>query len=192
VEPQGAMTRESDTEPLLSREYPVRELQRLGRDPVEITSEGPENQAIAEAFGLEGISSLSAVFTAQPQGKFLHINGEVRARVTQICVVSLEPFDSEVREPVDVRFSDDPALYNAQDKDLPGNEAEWSDPPDPIAGETIDLGALALEHLALALDPHPRKPGVEFQPGAEQIQADGEEESPFAALKALQHVDKPE
>ncbi len=52
------------------------------------------------------------------------------------------------------------------------------DPPDPIEGGRIDLGALVVEHLALEIDPFPRKPGVVFEPPA-----GGEPPSPFAALR---------
>jgi hypothetical protein len=39
------------------------------------------------------------------------------------------------------------------------------DPPEPIVDGIIDLGAVTLEFLALALDPYPRKPGVSFDAG---------------------------
>jgi hypothetical protein len=35
----------------------------------------------------------------------LAVTGEMRARVTQICVVTLDPFDSEIVEPIDVKFA---------------------------------------------------------------------------------------
>jgi uncharacterized metal-binding protein YceD (DUF177 family) len=59
-------------------------------------------------------------------------------------------------------------------------DPEADDPPDVLEGETIDVSGYVLEHLALELDPFPRKPGAVFEnplPTAEI--------SPFAALKAL-------
>ena len=54
--------------------------------------------------------------------------------------------------------------------------------PDPLVGDSIDIGALATEYLILGVDPHPRKPGIAFDaPKAE----DAAEGSPFAALAAL-------
>jgi hypothetical protein len=65
--------------------------------------------------------------------------------------------------------------------------AELPDPPDPIIGGRIDLGALAAEFLSLGLDPYPRKPGVDFE--APEGDAPGEE-SPFAALGKLRRPER--
>ncbi len=59
--------------------------------------------------------------------------------------------------------------------------AQGEDPPDEIVGGTVDLGALTAEFLALGLDPHPRKPGVDFSFEA----ADDRALSPFAVLEKL-------
>ena len=63
-----------------------------------------------------------------------------------------------------------------------------SDPPDAIVNGAIDLGALAVEFLTLALDPYPRKPGAEFAASDGAGLADhGDQDSgnPFAALAKL-------
>ncbi len=36
------------------------------------------------------------------------------------------------------------------------------EPPEPLVGGTVDLGAIATEFLILGIDPYPRKPGAEF------------------------------
>ncbi len=54
------------------------------------------------------------------------------------------------------------------------------DPPDEIVDRKIDVGALTAEFLALGLDPHPKKPGVEFEPVIEDSDA-----SPFDELARL-------
>lgn len=84
------------------------------------------------------------------------VTGTVRARLTQISVVSLEPFESDLIEPVDLTFSDD-----ASDDHAATHDPE-ADPPDPIVNGQIDLGAITAEFLALALDPYPRKAGEVF------------------------------
>jgi uncharacterized metal-binding protein YceD (DUF177 family) len=61
-------------------------------------------------------------------------------------------------------------------------DLEAPDPPDLLEGEEIDVEAYVVEHLALAIDPFPRKPGVEF----EYMDKDAAEVSPFAVLKNLQ------
>ena len=86
--------------------------------------------------------------------------------MTQVCVVSLEPFPSTIDEDVDVRFvartgdsaarrlSKEPETYSMADEDE----------SDPIIDGKIDLGALAAEFFALGLDPYPHKPGASFNP----------------------------
>ena len=54
------------------------------------------------------------------------------------------------------------------------------DPPDVLASDEIDLVGYLVEHLALEIDPFPRKPGAEFD-----YKPDVAEESPFAVLKRL-------
>jgi uncharacterized metal-binding protein YceD (DUF177 family) len=116
--------------------------------------------------------------------------GRVTATVVQTCVVTLEPFETQIDEPFEIAFAPEAeakAAYEAAMAELEAASdkarllAEQPDPPDPIVDGRIDLGALACEFLALALDPHPRKPGVEFPGHCE----DEERPSPFAALAKL-------
>ena len=110
----------------------------------------------------------------------MRVVGEVHGEVTQTCIVSLDPFPVEIEEPIDVKFA--PA---APERKAPARAEEvilleMDDEPDPIVDGQIDLGALAGEFLALALDPYPRKPGVEFTPPKID-----DEDSPFDALTEL-------
>jgi hypothetical protein len=150
---------------------------------------------------LPGINSLEATFKIARIGRYIHVTGTVRARVTQICVVSLDPFDSDIVEPVEVRFvSAPPAAAPARVKGDPKTrrrgvqemeppplavEEGEEDPPDVIVDGRIDMGALAAEFLAMGLDPYPRKPGVEFTPPEPEPEVD----SPFAALGDLRKPD---
>ena len=55
------------------------------------------------------------------------------------------------------------------------------EPPEPLIGGKLDLGAIATEFLILGIDPYPRKPGAQFSPP----KADDAGAHPFAALEAL-------
>jgi uncharacterized metal-binding protein YceD (DUF177 family) len=148
---------------------------------------GPDERAALAALNrLPAIASLTATFAARRGGRgSVHVTGAVHAEVTQVCVVSLEPFPATVDEPIDVRFAPAEQARPARR----GGEAEaealvelgGEDPPDPIVDGAIDLGALAAEYFALGLDPYPRKPGVAFTPPEPPDGAD----SPFAALGEL-------
>ena len=69
------------------------------------------------------------------------------------------------------------------------------DPPETFIGDSVDLGGLVLEHLAMAIDPYPRKAGEEFPADevssrVEQEESDPTKQSPFAVLEALKREDE--
>jgi uncharacterized metal-binding protein YceD (DUF177 family) len=134
---------------------------------------------VAGLGAVKDIKALSAVFDVTRQGTKVHIGGHVSAKVAQTCVVTLEPIENAVEEEVDVLFA--PPAGEAK---LAANEnapLEAADPPEPLVGGTVDLGALATEFLVIGVDPYPRKPGVEF--GSLKVGDDGPRH--FAALEAL-------
>jgi uncharacterized metal-binding protein YceD (DUF177 family) len=145
--------------------------------------------AVADVGGLRAVLSVQASFDVTPKsgGRF-HVAGQVRARVGQTCVVTLEEMESEIDEPIDLIFA--PPEQIPQMADLV-DEAEQSedtpDPPEPIENGIIDLGRLATDALYLGVDPYPRKPDAVFEP---LVEAADPEDHPFAALKALKVAPK--
>ncbi len=74
-----------------------------------------ELAALAALNRLPAIASLTASFTVRRSGRGgARATGEVHAEVTQVCVVSLEPFAATVDEPIDVRFAPDEAAEAAR------------------------------------------------------------------------------
>lgn len=163
----------------------------LPRDGLEqkIAANDAERAALAERFGLVAVESLEAELVVTRSGRGARVVGKARAKVMQTCVVTLEPFAAEVIEDIDVRFAPD----SPEQKREPIHEHEIrfedEDEPDPLIDGRIDLGELAAEFIALGLDPHPRKPGVEFE---EPKLDDEEEASPFALLARLSGSDDAE
>jgi hypothetical protein len=107
------------------------------------------------------------------------VTGEVKACVRQTCVFSGEEFDSDVAAPVNAVFADDDRLPVPTKKEIE-RSLDDEDPPEPLDGGAIDLGALAVEFLALALDPFPKKPGATFDAPVQEPDV-----GPFAVLAAL-------
>jgi len=131
--------------------------------------------ALASQSGVLSVQSFDASFHVRKQGRErFKVSGRLRARVTQTCVVTLEPFESEISAGIDVDFAPSGTVA----LETPGLE---SDPPDPIINGQIDLGALAAEFLLLNLDPYPRKPGAVFE-GSSAGSGREERDSPFAIL----------
>ena len=155
--------------PPLSRPFAVGDLPAEGAD-VTVESTPEEREALARDFKLPAIHALTGTFHLSGDRKRARVSGRVDASVRQVCVVTLDAFDSDIREDVDAEFA------------APGTDpAAGGDEPDEIVDGTIDLGALMAEFLALGLDPYPRKPGVDFTFEA----GDERAPSPFAALEKL-------
>jgi hypothetical protein len=169
---------------IFSHLVPVDEVPEQGLD-LTISADSATRQALAAADGLAGIESLQADFHIARRGLAeFNVSGNLRARIMQVCVLSLEPFDTDIVEEIDVDFAPATALAAAPAGTiLNGTGAmEQRDPPDPIVDGKIDVGALAAEFLALGLDPYPKKPGVEFVP---ITLPEDKDERPFAILKKL-------
>jgi uncharacterized metal-binding protein YceD (DUF177 family) len=110
------------------------------------------------------------------------VTGHFDAVVEQVCGVSLDPFEQPLSGEVFVQAvpagSPNAPSHHGDELEL---DPDSADPPDVLDGDAIDLAALVVEHLALEIDPFPRKPGAEFD-----YQPPEDETSPFAALKKLQ------
>jgi hypothetical protein len=151
---------------------------------VDIEASPPEREALAALYKLPSIEALSAQLTLRRSASGeVKVAGAVHGRLTQVCVVSLEPFPATVDEEIDVRFA--PLTNEAASRRLSEEPVTFSiadeDEPDPIIDGKIDIGALAAEFLALGIDPYPRKPDVAFEPPDEKAEAD--KVSPFSALR---------
>jgi uncharacterized metal-binding protein YceD (DUF177 family) len=156
------------------------EMPESGRH-VELVADEHRRAAIARLAGVTALPRLAASFDLARHGRNgLHVTGQVSATVGQICVVTLEPMESEIEEPIDLVFTPE-AASPAGDA---GGEVEipMEDGPEPLVDGTVDLGAIATEFLILAIDPYPRKPDAIFKAPP----AGDDTAHPFAALAALQ------
>ena len=150
-------------------------LDRIGPQgtPVLVEADAEELPAIAARLGIPAVHALRCAFKLRRiGGSVIEAEGELVAGVTQLCVVSLDEFDGTVRERFTVHF-------------VPEGTEDDDPEPDaidqvPFQGSAIDLGEAAVEQLALALDPYPRKPGA-----ALPEDAGGPKLGAFASLAAL-------
>jgi uncharacterized metal-binding protein YceD (DUF177 family) len=141
-----------------------------------------ERAAMAEVLGLESIPALTFDLTVNhAQSGMVSIEGRLNAQIRPLCVVSLEAFDETVDTPVALRYAPEAYVERLVKRaEEEGNED--FEAPDVIEDGTIDFGQLALEFLALSLDPYPRKPGAVFKGAGDAVE---EKISPFAALAKL-------
>ncbi len=140
-----------------------------------------ERREVARDLGLEGLNRLEADVRLSAWHDGLRIEADWRGNVTQICGIGLDPFDSALSGAFTVDVVPAGSLHApvADDVEIV-LDLEVDDPPDVIEGDTVDVGAYLIEHLALEIDPFPRKPGAEFMPPEAEP-----ESSPFAVLRAI-------
>jgi uncharacterized metal-binding protein YceD (DUF177 family) len=158
-------------------------LHELARGPLQLRLEpdAAERARVAHDLGLESLPALSADLTVRAWLDGVEVTGRFKARVEQLCSVSLDAFEQNLAGEIEVR------AVPAGSPNAPteaGHELELDmdapDPPDVLEGDAVDLAAYVVEHLALEIDPFPRKPGAEFD-----YEPPEKEESPFAVLKDL-------
>jgi len=162
--------------------------ERRGRVRFAIEAGDAERAALARRFALPSIGRLACSGTLSPAaGGRWRLRARLDAAVTQLCVVSLEPFEARVEEEFEIEFV--PADGGDGDEDELDIGAEDAEPL-PQGGE-LDVGEIAAQQLSLALDPFPRAPSAAW---SDRIEA-GEEPGPqpaneqarkaFAALSRL-------
>ena len=167
-------------------------LARLGNagDEVRFAADAAQRVAIAKWSGVVSVETLETRVEIKKLGpnRFglaFHLNADV----TQACVVTLEPVTSHM----DKSFTRELVFVGASRTKNAGRESGDSAPnlvldgdleegPEEIDSLHLDLAVPVLEEFALALDPYPRRPGVEFAPKSPDSEAP---ESPFAVLKGL-------
>lgn len=169
--------------------HPVRpaDLKKTRTHEFTLEPDAQTRKALAETLGIIGIRKLRLNGSLTPAGQHdWHFDGQLGATVVQECVATLEPVTTRIDEPVDRTFIKDWEPPEA------GSELEMpeDDSTEPL-GDTIDLGQIMAEALALALPPYPRAEGanpVEInytEPGKQAL--DNETAKPFAGLSSLRH-----
>jgi hypothetical protein len=147
----------------------------------ELVPDEAVRESLAQRAAVLAVPRLVAHLHVRPQGKSgAAVDGTLEATVRQMCVVSLEPFENQIEEPISLRFAPAETL----DTDAPQViEVGGEDPPEPLLHGKLDLAEVVLEFLTLSVDPYPRRPGVEFVPPGE-----GDADQKLAAFSALEKL----
>ena len=153
------------------------------RGPIQLdyAPDEAERAAVAKRLGLPKVVALTAQVSLKPWLDGVELGGRFSAVVEQICGVTLEPFEQDVSGEIDARAvprgSPNAGEEGGGEVEL---DLEAADPPDVLEGDAVDPADYVIEHLALELDPFPRKPDATFD-----YAPPAEETSPFAVLKKL-------
>jgi uncharacterized metal-binding protein YceD (DUF177 family) len=161
----------------------IDKLPTAGRS-ISVDADEATRTRLAEEMKLLAVERFVADLTVAPFRGGLRAQGRLKARIVQASVVSFEPVPQNVDEAVDRVFL--PVGQTAK-APAPGTEIfidlEDDDFPDHIDGPEVDLSALLIETLALAIDPYPRREGEDLS--AIGMNATEDDSGPFAALRGL-------
>jgi uncharacterized metal-binding protein YceD (DUF177 family) len=169
-------------EPLFDAVVRIDRLPTGGRS-VEVELDEAQREQLAAALKLSSVEYFAASLTVVPLRGGLRAQGKLNATIVQPSVVSFDPVTQVIDEAIDRVFL--PAEHGPPP--TPGAEIfvdlEDDDFPDHIDGPEVDLSALLIETLALAIDPYPRLDGESVEDLGVGDQAG--ESGPFAALSKL-------
>jgi uncharacterized metal-binding protein YceD (DUF177 family) len=155
---------------------------------VELDADDAQRAALAEQHNLPALSAFGFTLRVAPWKRDgAQVSGRVVANITQTCVVTLEPVEARIDEAVSAVFV--PETSRLARVEMEGGEilldAEGDDAPETFSDNRIDVGALAEEFFALAIDPYPRRAGIEMPENAGDKADDNAGVTPFAKLGSL-------
>lgn len=170
----------SATNPDFARVIARADLSESGAFEFDVAPTLEEAEAIARLLGAKSVRKMRFAGALRPIPGGWRMTARLGATVVQTCVVTLEPVTTRIDEEMSRRFLPAAKPEGPEIVLLPGDA---DDDVEPL-GARIDLGAVALEALALALPAYPRKAGAALAE-TEPATGDAAPEKPFAGLAAL-------
>ncbi len=164
---------------------------------LKIKASAQETADLARRLGVKEMSLVDAEATLDRESaNTVHVQGIVKARVIQSCVVTGEPVISVIEEPFEAWFEDQDQVVllsrakherQARIMDAEVPMLDEKDAPDPLVEGKIDIGELATQFLSLAIDPYPHAKDVDFPVQTEWVSGNSSipavRRNPFEALR---------
>ncbi len=173
-----------DTTPLPSEVIRLSDQRGRGDMPFRVEPDAAGRAAIAADLGIPGVKKLRFDGRLTPVGKRdWTLDATLGATVVQDCVVTLAPVTTRIDEAVVRRYLSDMPPPTPGEIEMPQD-----DTAEPLPA-SLDLVAVMIEALALALPPFPRATGIPpvdltvTEPGATPLSTEGSR--PFAGLSDL-------
>jgi len=155
--------------------------------PFTLEPDAEARTKIAESLGISGIKKLRFIGALAPQGsKDWSLKGTLGATVVQPCGVTLAPVTTRIDETVTRYYVADLPEVSAGEVEMPEDDSIEALP------DVIDVSAVMIEALALALPAFPRAEGAELaqtqfaEPGVAPMTDD--DAKPFAGLAGLRET----
>lgn len=167
---------------------PITKLYELGRvsqagDEVTISPSADDLARIADWADIESIDALTAKIDIRKiSPTHFRLNVTLGADIVQACVVTLDPVRSHIARSFVRELILTQAAQHVKEIELTPVD---DDGREEVESLRYDLAVPVLEEFALAIDPYPRAPGVEFEPPPDDADS---AIHPFAALKSLKNT----
>lgn len=152
-----------------------------GEQNYKLKADKAQLETLTEILQVPAVNSFEAELKLRFQKKrgILEVYGLVKANLSLVSVISLEPFDKDYSSEFKIVYD-----TNAKYEDIYGEDDDIEeDVPDIVYDGKIDLGDIAIEQIALVMEDHPRKEGEEFNAVIDD--AEPVKNNPFAALAKL-------
>ena len=126
---------------------------------LKLTASDQERSELETIIGVQKIDALNADVSITPiklvPGEY-HFKANLKARVTQPCVVTLEPMTQDISEHLEIIFTPE------EEKVTEPLQEGTVDPSTPffelIEDEKLDLGEILEQYLAVSINMYPRRP----------------------------------
>lgn len=182
----------ADASPFADWVLETRALARRKSNRFAFKAAGAEIEAAKQALDLSALRKLSFSGQLEPAGKSdWLLTAQLGATAVQPCTITLEPVTTRIDQEVSRRFVAEmpQAALDTEEEDEFGGTAMLEDDTLEPLGPQIDLWAVMIEALALALPDYPRAEGAELgtlsvtEPGKAAMT--DEDAKPFAGLASL-------
>ena len=180
--------------PEFSRVKTVAELSARLRN-MRFDTTASEREALTERFGLVSLEAFSVIWSTRSwRRNGVKLSGRVIADYVQSCVVTLEPLPVHLDEAFEINCLPEDSIERLEENGELILAFDDQDGPEPIVDGRIDLGELASQYLATAIDPYPKSAAARANLNArspangvsdENRAEAGSERKPFAVLEQL-------
>jgi len=183
------------TEQEWSHFFDVDDLGKEGREELTISASEEECEDIARRINVLGIKDVTADLVIQRTNGAFYVTGNFKAIVTQECVVTLDPIETNLSDAVEGWYADKERTvsFAAAKREREGVKSQGeveildeSDDPEALIDGIIDLGELVTQHISLSVPSYPHKEGVEFEVTDDKFKLNENSplrKNPFEALK---------
>lgn len=145
---------------------------------VDLSAGESDRRAMADRLQLQAVETCTATFALRPDpGRGTWVEGRLSARLTRRCVVTGDPMEERIDQPVEcLVVVEEPA----PSEDDTAEEPDYEVAPDG----RVDLAELAVQLLAVTMAAYPRGPGADEALAAFGAPAANLPDKPFADLGA--------